>query len=187
MKYILTIAFVAISAPVLAQKSIDLNDVYVQSDVNAGYILSHIGQTIPTWKKASPGSIDCGLRELKSSGMFEKIGTDLVSVGAGKHDLRIKPVYKGDPATYRVQEIVIDGSLGIDEKSLLDQLTMKNVKPGSPFMPYSDLSRSIFSAIDSVDTGEAKSLFKEVWINAYLYEGSSIRLVITKVMPECRE
>ena len=187
MKIILPVGLVVLLSISIVAQDVDISRLYVESEQDTAYILDYAVSLIPTYKKVSPGTINCAITEIKKSGMFKDIKTELVSVGKGEYYLFLKPVYKGNPSHFKITEISLEGFETIDKKAFREQLEKQNVKVGASFTPYRNIRHAIFEKLNDFDTGEEKTLTDNLWINAYLVSPSSIHLVLKqgRDIPTC--
>lgn len=188
MKKYLVIGFLLLVIPIHGQEVV-IDKVFVESVYNSRYILTFSNRLVPLGERINKARINCLTRNLTESKMFLSLETELLPADkSGSYSLVLRPVYRGNPLTYRIRRIEIDKSLGLDEDALRKELLSRNVKIGANFLPYTEIEVSIFDSIEALekntDFGDY-SISKHSWVNAYLLDDFSIRIIISGKPPEC--
>jgi hypothetical protein len=185
MKYIFLLALLLIPVTAHAQKQFYVDQVYVNSDYNARYILTFANEIVPVRGLSSEHAIGCLVTELNASGMFKALNVKLERRSHGRYNLHILPQYKGDPRAYRISDIVIDPASAFDGQKLLRALVRHGVNSGRLFMPYSDIEQAIGDTFDDLRRSDDTPSTSDPWIRARLTGNDQVRLIISRKGPIC--
>lgn len=185
LKFILINLLILFSFQFL-EKEFYVKEVFVASKYNSRYILTYANQLIPSEKKVKLETVQCLVENLKESGIFQDIKTELMPLGNDEYKLIITPTYKPNVENFVINEIKLDKSFGINEEVFLEKLKEKNITLGTPFQPYTEIEVGIVDVIEELyNQQESEEALPKVWIKLNLIDNTNLSLSIMSEFPSC--
>lgn len=162
--------------------------VEVRNESDSRYILERAEAFAPPDKLVTMADISCLLTDLKSSGIFQLVNTQVVTIGDNARKLIITSKYRRGVRRFVLGNLTLVGLPEVDQSRLRSALKEKGISPGVPFLKYEyrELEARVRDALRQVysDNGSREEI-GALSIRLRISPVRKVQLVVSPNLPEC--
>jgi len=186
-------------ALLLLSLQVDSSEFYIRqicatnTKYDSGYILNHALQIIPQDRAVGESDIknriECLVKELKASGIYEGVKVELLQTEkANARDFAIDVIYHREIENFVISGVVLNGFPEIDRTKFQSSLNKVGIKLGERFLRYSyyDLEEKIGKALVAVYPKNLPKDEKRYWITIRPDGERKVKLLVSPSYSGCR-
>lgn len=157
--------------------------VEVFDNFNSSYLLSNANVMLSPDRSVSMKQIECYIKEMKSSGLFEDIAWELEKTkDKDVYILKIKPKHKSNYSEITIDEIILQDFPQTNKEKFLENLSYENLTIKSKFISnsFSRIVDKIKTAIQKSSTSDPFNGTAEVpWVSIKESKDGGVKIIVS--------